>query len=85
MSVNNEVFIGDCFKFRIQVLPLVTDVVSVIGGGMEWRIGQRKADILRQFPYIVSSEDKHQVFSLESNCKHNCRLVAPPTNFQCQG
>ena len=28
---------------------------------------------MRTFPCIVSSEDKHQVFSLGSNCKHNCR------------
>ena len=30
-SVNNEIFIGDYFKLRIQVLQLVTDVVSLLG------------------------------------------------------
>ena len=35
-SVNNEIFIGDYFKLKIQVLQLVTDVVSLTGGGLEW-------------------------------------------------
>ena len=46
---------------------------------------------MRNFTFIVSSEDKHHVFSLESNCKHNCRTkmdaassdrpFSPPTKF----
>ena len=86
-SLNNEIFIGDYFKLRIQVLQLVTDVVSLLGGGLEWCIGQK----VRKFPCIVSSKDKHQAFLLESNCKHNCRTkmdaassdrtFSPPTKF----
>ena len=86
-SVNNEIFIGDYFKLRIWVLQLVTDVLSLLGGGLEWCIGQT----VRKIPCIVSSEDKHQFFSLESNCKHNCRTkidaassdrpFSPPTKF----
>ena len=38
-SVNNEIFIGDYFKLRIQVLQLVT---------LEWCIGQKSV------PYTVS-------------------------------
>ena len=34
-SVNNAISIGDYFKLRIQVLQLVMDVVSLIGGGLE--------------------------------------------------
>ena len=44
-SVNNEIFIGDYFKLRIQVLQLVTDVVSLIGGGLEWCISQKSESI----------------------------------------
>ena len=46
---------------------------------------------MRKFPCIVSSEDKHQSFSFESNCKHSCRTkkdaassgrpFSPPTKF----
>ena len=35
-SLNNEIFIGDYLKLRIQVLQLVTDVVSLLGGGQRW-------------------------------------------------
>ena len=45
MSVNNNIFIGDSFELRIQVLQLITDVVSVISCG-----APAKAGILRQFP-----------------------------------
>ena len=86
-SVNNEIFRGEYFKLRIQVLQLVTDVVSLLGEG--WSGASAKK--VRKFPCIVSSEDKHQFFSLESNCKHNCRTnidtassdhpFSPPTNF----
>ena len=68
-SVNNEIFIGDYFKSRIQVLQPVTDAVSLLGGGLDWCIGKKS----EKFPCIVSSEDKHQLFSLGGNCKHNCR------------
>ena len=44
-SVNNEIFIGDYFKLRIQVLQQVTDVVSLIGGGLEWCISQKSEKI----------------------------------------
>ena len=44
-SVNNEIFIGDYFKLRIQVLQLVTDVISLLGGGLEWCIGQKSEKI----------------------------------------
>ena len=44
-SVNNEIFIGDYFKLRIQVLQLVTDVVSLLGAGLEWCIGQKSEKI----------------------------------------
>ena len=44
-SVNNEISIGDFFKLRIQVLKLVTDVVSLLGGGLEWGIGQKSEKI----------------------------------------
>ena len=44
-SVNNEIFIGYYFKLRIQVLQLVTDVVSLQGGGLEWCIGQKSEKI----------------------------------------
>ena len=67
-SVNNEIFIGHFFNLRIQVLQLVTDVVSLIGGGLEHSnpppISAKK---VRKFPCIVSSEDKHRDFSLECN------------------
>ena len=86
-SLNNEIFIRGYFKLRIQVLKLVTDVVSLLGGA--------SAKKVRKFTCIVSSEDNHQAFSLESNCKHNCRTkmdaassdrpFSPPTIFQCQG
>ena len=69
------------------MLQLVTDVVSFLGGG--WSGASAKK--VRKFTCIVSSEDKHQVFSLESNCKHNCRTkmdaassdrtFSPPTKF----
>jgi len=44
-SVNNEMFVGDYFKLRIQVLQLVTDVVSLLSGGLEWCIGQKSEKI----------------------------------------
>ena len=44
-SVNNEIFIGDYLKLRIQVIQLVTDVISLIGGGLEWCIGQKREKI----------------------------------------
>ena len=44
-SLNNEIFIRDNFKLRIQVLRLVTDVVSLLGGGLEWCIGQKSEKI----------------------------------------
>ena len=44
-SLNNEIFIGDYFKLRIQVLQLVLDVVSLLGGGLEWCIGQKSKKI----------------------------------------
>ena len=50
-SVNNEIFVGDHFKLRIQVLQLATDVVSLIGGGLECCIGQ---NFLAFFPVKIS-------------------------------
>ena len=44
-SVNNEIFMGDYFKLRIEVLQLFTDVVSLLGGGLEWCIGQESEKI----------------------------------------
>ena len=44
-SLNNEIFIRDYFILRIQVLQLVTDVVSLLGGGLEWCIGQKSEKI----------------------------------------
>ena len=64
-SANNEIFREDYFKLRIQVLHLVTDVVGGWSGA--------SAKKVRKFPCIVSSEDKHETFSLECNYKHNCR------------
>ena len=43
--VNNEISIGDYFKLRVQVLQQVTDVVSLIGEGLEWCIGQKSEKI----------------------------------------
>ena len=43
-SVNNEIFIGDYFKLRIRVLQLA-DVVSLLGGGLEWCISQKSEKI----------------------------------------
>ena len=74
----------DYFKLRIQVLQLVTAVVSLLGGGLEWCIGQKSEKIhLHCFQWRYAS--------LESNCTHNCRTkmdaassdrrLSPPTNF----
>ena len=52
---------------KIWVLQQVIDAVSLEG----WSGASAKKVI--QFPCIVSSDNKHQVFSLESNSKHNCR------------
>ena len=60
MGMNNEILIRDYFKLRIQVLQQVMKVIYVIDA-QGWSVASaKKADILRQFPYI--SEDKHHVF-----------------------
>ena len=72
MSVNNEISMGALFQ--------IEDSGASASHGYricdKWRVGAvhrpKKADILRQFPSIISSEDKPQVFSFESNSKHNC-------------
>jgi len=51
-SVNNEIFIGDYFKLRIQVLQRITE---------GWRGALAKK--VRKFPCIVSSEDTHPALS----------------------
>ena len=84
MSVNNEVLTG-VFQIKDSCCSAshgchICDI-QVEG----WSSGLAMADILRQFSYNVSIEDKHYVFSLESNCKQNCRMKTDTGPSDCLG
>ena len=42
MSVNNEIFIGGLFQIEDSGASASNRFISVIGGGLEWCIGQKR-------------------------------------------